>query len=261
MNSPRRLATAALVAVKHAFIPVVAALFAAFACTAQNLHAEDIRFTVSGTVMFDNAAVGYTADQPVTFFWTLNDYAPATPVGTVFSDQVEWKQETVGTEPRLWENIGGTGIRGTFVEGSGGMPYDTVEIRNSSIVGSSLNLKLRTEGFNTTDGNHGIYSSADPSYFVKNLTLDMRVAEIPWNLSLSELPNPASYFANYLGTYPIISTDSGSLDFNNGSTGRSVYFRVNTLTISAVPEPSTYAMALAGLACGGYSMFRRRKRA
>jgi sulfatase modifying factor 1 len=28
-----------------------------------------------------------------------------------------------------------------------------------------------------------------------------------------------------------------------------------------VPEPSTYAMALAGLACGGYSMLRRRKRA
>jgi hypothetical protein len=29
----------------------------------------------------------------------------------------------------------------------------------------------------------------------------------------------------------------------------------------AVPEPATYAMVLAGLACGGYSMFRRRKRA
>ncbi len=28
-----------------------------------------------------------------------------------------------------------------------------------------------------------------------------------------------------------------------------------------VPEPSTYCMALAGLACGGYSMWRRRKRA
>jgi hypothetical protein len=26
-----------------------------------------------------------------------------------------------------------------------------------------------------------------------------------------------------------------------------------------VPEPSTYAMALAGLAFGGYSMFRRRR--
>ena len=28
-----------------------------------------------------------------------------------------------------------------------------------------------------------------------------------------------------------------------------------------VPEPATYAMALAGLACGGFSMWRRRKRA
>jgi hypothetical protein len=27
----------------------------------------------------------------------------------------------------------------------------------------------------------------------------------------------------------------------------------------AVPEPSTYVMALAGLACGGYSLFRRRR--
>jgi hypothetical protein len=34
-----------------------------------------------------------------------------------------------------------------------------------------------------------------------------------------------------------------------------------SLSISAVPEPSTVCMALAGLACGGYSMWRRRKRA
>jgi hypothetical protein len=39
----------------------------------------------------------------------------------------------------------------------------------------------------------------------------------------------------------------------NGITGTGVF--------SIVPEPSTYAMALAGLACGGYSMCRRRKRA
>jgi sulfatase modifying factor 1 len=33
------------------------------------------------------------------------------------------------------------------------------------------------------------------------------------------------------------------------------------IRLAAVPEPSTYCMALAGLACGGYTMFRRRKRA
>jgi sulfatase modifying factor 1 len=43
-----------------------------------------------------------------------------------------------------------------------------------------------------------------------------------------------------------------SMDFNDG-------FRLASPV--AVPEPSTYAMALAGLACGGYSMFGRRKRA
>jgi hypothetical protein len=31
-------------------------------------------------------------------------------------------------------------------------------------------------------------------------------------------------------------------------------------TFTALPEPSTYGMALAGLACGGYSIFRRHKR-
>ena len=36
---------------------------------------------------------------------------------------------------------------------------------------------------------------------------------------------------------------------------------IGVYVVTAVPEPSTYAMALAGLACGGYSMFRRRKRA
>jgi hypothetical protein len=36
---------------------------------------------------------------------------------------------------------------------------------------------------------------------------------------------------------------------------------INALVVSAVavPEPSTYAMALAGLVCGGYSMWRRRR--
>jgi len=34
-----------------------------------------------------------------------------------------------------------------------------------------------------------------------------------------------------------------------------------SFTVTAGPEPSTYAMALAGLACGGYLVRRRRKRA
>jgi hypothetical protein len=35
----------------------------------------------------------------------------------------------------------------------------------------------------------------------------------------------------------------------------------DVVLVYAVPEPSTFAMTLGGLACGGYAMFRRRKRA
>ena len=52
--------------------------------------------------------------------------------------------------------------------------------------------------------------------------------------------------------------DSSVLEFDYFSTG---YSSRMTISVLAVPEPSTYAMALAGLACGGFSMWRRRKRA
>jgi autotransporter-associated beta strand protein len=53
-----------------------------------------------------------------------------------------------------------------------------------------------------------------------------------------------------------LSTAAETAAFASGSEAG----QVMVLTV-AVPEPSTYAMALAGLACGGYSLFRRRKQA
>jgi formylglycine-generating enzyme required for sulfatase activity len=47
--------------------------------------------------------------------------------------------------------------------------------------------------------------------------------------------------------------DTNGPSFDNANVG----FRLASPV--PVPEPSTYAMALAGLACGGYSMFRRRR--
>jgi hypothetical protein len=46
------------------------------------------------------------------------------------------------------------------------------------------------------------------------------------------------------------TNDSSNEDFSIG-------FRL----AAPVPEPSACAMALAGLACGGYTVWRRRKRA
>jgi hypothetical protein len=43
--------------------------------------------------------------------------------------------------------------------------------------------------------------------------------------------------------------------------GQAATFNAATgfISITAVPEPSTYAMALAGVACGGWQMMRRRR--
>jgi hypothetical protein len=46
--------------------------------------------------------------------------------------------------------------------------------------------------------------------------------------------------------------------FNGVENGGTAYREIQ---VTAVPEPATYAMALAGLACGGYLVSRRRRRA
>lgn len=71
------------------------------------------------------------------------------------------------------------------------------------------------------------------------------------------------------GTTGLLSSFAGtdSTDLTNGynrSVGSGGAMRLDLMTVSSVavvPEPTTFAMAFAGLACGGYSMWRRRKRA
>jgi sulfatase modifying factor 1 len=52
---------------------------------------------------------------------------------------------------------------------------------------------------------------------------------------------------------------SSSVRFTNAPSSETNVLGFRLASPVAVPEPSTCAMALAGLACGGYSMFRRRR--
>ncbi len=55
------------------------------------------------------------------------------------------------------------------------------------------------------------------------------------------------------------SGNFSAVNYTGLAAGQSATFNSATGLITVVPEPSTYAMALAGLACGGYSLFRRRR--
>ena len=74
---------------------------------------------------------------------------------------------------------------------------------------------------------------------------------------------PAGYVsgAALTGTATFASQTFSSMGISPGTSSWGVGNNTISITTNAVPEPSTYAMALVGLACGGYSMFRRRKRA
>jgi hypothetical protein len=121
------------------------------------------------------------------------------------------------------------------------------------------------------------YSNASTSTFGLFMSAAGASPGIPftvefYNEALSDIVNTYSGTASGLSASPTFVPMSLSLagtgDFSSiggmqltwmgGGTGTVV---VDSVAVTAVPEPSTYAMALAGLACGGYSIFRRRKRA
>ena len=80
-----------------------------------------------------------------------------------------------------------------------------------------------------------------------------------YSLSFFNLLNGGATWNNVVAT-GTFALDSADFYTDSGETG-ALSTIGGVLTFSAVPEPSTCASLLAGLACGGYSVFRRRKRA
>jgi hypothetical protein len=121
---------------------------------------------------------------------------------------------------------------------------DRQTITSAPITPTSANLY--TFNFATT-GSNAITLTANTSYAFMLETLKVGI----W----TNYSNPTSQ--NFIDQY-----------FDTSNTPTQVYLTPsNTMStagrfevgVAAVPEPSTYAMALAGLACGGYSLFRRRR--
>ena len=176
----------------------------------------------------------------------------------------------------------------SFTTGSTAANLDTVSVmvRNdsgfsgsigveiySSTGGNLPNASLFTISAGTSlppfyDSNSGNNPSGVKESFFHNLNFDLNAATqyfvVVKNLGSANIgikyPNqvPLTDVSPTPTYYDLITSNSGSSWSNGAPTtgGYGVY-----VTATAVPEPSTYAMALAGLACGTYSMWRRRKRA
>jgi hypothetical protein len=176
----------------------------------------------------------------------------------------------------------------SFTTGSTAANLDTVSVmvRNeggsvgsiaveiySSTVGNLPNTALYTVAAGATipafyDSNAGDNPSGVKESFFHNLNYDLDAATqyfvVVKNLGSADIgikyPNvvPITDVTPTPTYFDLFTTNAGSAWSNGAPTtgGYGVY-----VTVTAVPEPSTYAMALAGLACGGFSVLQRRKRA
>jgi hypothetical protein len=93
-----------------------------------------------------------------------------------------------------------------------------------------------------------------------------------WNDNTSNAFGAVSSNFDAMNSQFLAALGTGSFLLANGNTQEltvlgldSTQIRIDnaiaSATVVSVPEPSTWVMGLAGLACGGYSLFRRRKQA
>jgi len=227
-----------------------------------------VTITLTGTVNTADAGMGYTVGQAVSFNWVINNYAPQTPNGTTNAVEHRWTQETAGSEPRLFFEVGGTGIGGTYQEGPGGVPWDRIRVRPlDSVIDNydDFEVQMRTDSFNTGANNRGIFLAADPTFLVKSLYFDGDIINPPWPQNQfvdgGTLPDPTAFFSQYLGSYAVNNSyTSRELVASNGSQDLRATFNFHTMTLSSacpVPEPSS--MAIFGLGALGMAYRARRR--
>lgn len=209
--------------------------------------AENMVITVNGTVATANPGMGYTVGQPVSFFWEVNDYAPATPTGYIQAHfRTGFVDQDALNDPPLFASVGGTGIAGTYRRAA--VPYDYVDF----YVNGNLSIEHG-------ESNDGLFLAANPTFrFVYNF-IDINLAAPGFSgfATPAVLPNPTTYIAGYVSTYTVPSFEDFEVVFTDGSTSLTATFAPTSVSIAAVPEPSAFAVSITALA-GVALRWRRR---
>jgi hypothetical protein len=150
--------------------------------------------------------------------------------------------------PLIWDwSFAGTEA-GTFT--TNGTVADTASSFNFTItnftVTSSTITSLIGSGYTETQPVQGfLWDGTVPTQFYR---------------SSGSFTNGSNFFVSSPAYIYMFFASSGTATGGLEDPSESPVVSSAALTLTAVPEPSTYAMALVGLACGGYSMWRRKRR-
>ena len=193
-------------------------------------------------ILFDNLAAG----SPNGSFgvsnaqWTAQSFATTT-AGFIL-DEVSirlWNQNgTSGNfEIQVWDALGAGGRPGAQV---GAAVYTGL----AENLGSSYGSLLAVSGLNFT-------LAPSTSYYL--VAAGTSLTDIPD--FFGPIPGTLYWDATNVVTSPAYVTSNSGANWN-GPFSQNLYMKA-----TAIPEPSTCMMVLAGLTCGGYTMIRRRNQA
>jgi|688.fasta_scaffold241381_1 hypothetical protein len=243
------------------------------------LFTETFQYPISSNLAGQNGGAGFSAawsgGNSTIVSGLSSGLGTAVQIGTASSRQLSATASTSGTSTYITYLMNATSF-------SGGN-YTGLSLFNGATEEMFMGIPWQTQrfGFDAHAGNGGsdiktvdFTPSTNTSYLVtlglvpsatsgkvdvkmwatSNLGVDPNtlVAGTP-NASLLGVKNNFSF-----NSIRIAGDYAGALKVAGIASSPSVS-EAASVTVNAVPEPSTVAMAIAGVACGGYSMFRRRK--
>ncbi len=215
------------------------ALFAALSATA----GAQVTFTLTGTVPTDGTelAFGYTSGETVTL--SLKMAASFSNNGSSGFDPTldYWAETGSNGGLQLWTDATGTGLGGAYNLSA---PDGQVDVAPEN---SDMTFLAQSTG-----GGIGLTANGTE---LKKIDVVVDSSEF-LTFSTGSYVNPATYFSGYTGTY-VLSGGGGQI--TNTSLAQ-MNFTPTILTITAIPEPATYAV-LAGVAALGLVVLRRGKSA
>ncbi len=225
--------------------------------------AQQVAFTINGTVTAPNPTLGYASGSAVSFTWVLDDNAARqarfSGPSSCCAGTIAWYQDLFSTTPQLWQSITGTGLSGAWLP--------PVDKDDGSIFLSAGNYP---QPYPASFGMLANSQIGFPSgLFVNGLTVSAvqmnavyvgldAVGRLGGSSVFSNPPpDPTALFLGLAGTYAVDRTfsDFGSI-WASGPGGGQFTFRIDSLTISAVPEPASWALMVVG---AGMLLSRRRR--